>query len=190
LNVLKTTFGFFSFYKLITFVLIQQEEMERICLMLGSNLGDRIYLINKAIELIGEQVGVNLKTSAVFLTEPWGTDNALPYLNLALSLSTDKTAVDVLSLILSIEAELGRIRNGSLNAPRTIDIDIVFYGKHIVNTEKLILPHPRMHLRRFVLQPLSEIEPDFIHPVLNLSVAELLNNCTDNLAVNLLEYSS
>ena len=164
--------------------------MERVCLMLGSNLGDRILLINRAIVLIEEQIGVNLKTSSVFLTEPWGTDNALPYLNLALSLSTNKNAEEVLNLILSIEKELGRIRDGSLNAPRTIDIDIVFYGKQIFNTEKLTLPHPRMHLRRFVLQPLFEIEPDFIHPVLNLSVAELLESCNDNLAVNLLELPS
>jgi len=164
--------------------------MERVCLMLGSNLGDRISLINKAIKLIEENVGVNLKTSPVFLTAPWGTDNSLPYLNLALSLSTDKNAEAVLTQILSIEKELGRIRDGSLNAPRTIDIDIVFYGKQILNTENLTLPHPRMHLRRFVLQPLFEIEPDFIHPVLNLSVAELLKSCTDNLAVSLLEFSS
>lgn len=166
------------------------QKMERVCLMLGSNLGDRNYLISKAIVLIEEQVGVNLKTSSIFLTAPWGTNNPLPYLNLALSLSTDKNAEEVLNQIFSIEKELGRSRDGSLNAPRTIDIDIIFYGKQILNTAKLTLPHPRMHLRRFVLQPLSEIEPDFMHPVLNLSVAELLNNCNDNLAVSLLEISS
>jgi 2-amino-4-hydroxy-6-hydroxymethyldihydropteridine diphosphokinase len=164
--------------------------MERVCLMLGSNLGDRISLINKAIKLIEETVGVNLKASPIFLTAPWGTDNSLPYLNLALSLSTDKNADEVLNLILSIEKGLGRSRDGSLNAPREIDIDIVFFGRQIIKTELLTIPHPRMHLRRFVLQPLSEIEPDFIHPVLKLTVAELLNNCNDNLAVSVLEISS
>jgi len=153
--------------------------------MLGSNLGDRIYLIDKAIDLIKYQIGSNIKTSSVYSTEPWGTQNPLPYLNAAISLMTSETVEVVLKKIMSIEKKLGRKRDGSLNAPRTIDIDIIFYENLIIKRKKLTIPHPRMHLRRFVLVPLNEIEPDFIHPEFKLSVGELLKNCPDDLSVNI-----
>ncbi len=155
--------------------------------MLGSNLGDRINLINKAVELVGKQVGDILGVSSLYHTDPWGTETPLPYLNVAMSLNTDQSPDEVLGTILSIEKLLGRQRNGSRNEPRSIDIDMIFYGKLIINEKDLIIPHPRMHLRRFVLVPLCEIEPDFIHPELNLSVSELLNTCADSLGVELFE---
>lgn len=158
-----------------------------VILMLGSNLGDRICLINKAIELLGEQVGDILGVSSFYHTDPWGTEVPLPYLNVALSLNTNQSPQKVLETILSIEKLLGRQRNGSRNEPRSIDIDMIFYDKLIINDKDLIIPHPRMHLRRFVLVPLCEIEPDFIHPELNLSVSELLNACEDSLGVELFE---
>ena len=156
-----------------------------ICLMLGSNLGDRIYLINKAIRLIGEEVGDILGISSYYHTAPWGTDHPLPYVNLALSLNTRLSPQEVLKTILSIEKALGRTRNGDLNAPRSIDIDIIFYDNLIINQENLTVPHPRMHLRRFVLVPLNEIESAYVHPILGLTVEEMLAGCTDKLSVNI-----
>lgn len=153
--------------------------------MLGSNLGDRIYLINKTIELINEQVGNILSVSSLYHTAPWGTEAPQSYLNVALSINTNQSPEEVLETILSIEKLLGRIRNSDRNAPRSIDIDIIFYDDLILNEKDLIIPHPRMHLRRFVLIPLCEIEPDFMHPAFNLTVSELLNTCKDNLGVEL-----
>lgn len=153
--------------------------------MLGSNLGDRIYLINKAIRLIGEEVGSVLGISSYYHTAPWGTDHPLPYINVAISLNTQQSPEKVLQTILSIEKVLGRTRNGDQNAPRSIDIDMIFYENLIINHKNLTVPHPRMHLRRFVLVPLNEIEPEYIHPVLGLTVKGLLDKCTDNLSVNI-----
>ncbi len=156
-----------------------------VCLMLGSNLGDRICLINEAIRLIEDKVGAILGTSSYYETAPWGTDHPLPYVNVALSLNTKQSPEKVLKTILTIEKALGRTRTGDQNAPRSMDIDIIFYDNLIINQENLTVPHPRMHLRRFVLVPLNEIVPAYIHPVLGLTVKELLDACTDNLSVTI-----
>ena len=165
--------------------LLQKSIAVHVCLMLGSNLGDRICLINKAIHLIGEKVGDILCISAYYHTDPWGTDHPLPYINLALSLNTKKNPQKVLKTILNIEKTLGRTRNGDQNAPRSIDIDMIFYENLIITQKNLTVPHPRMHLRRFVLVPLCEIEPAYRHPVFGLTVEELLTRCTDKLCVNI-----
>ena len=153
--------------------------------MLGSNLGDRICLIEEAIRLIEDKVGDVVGTSSFYNTAPWGTEHPLPYVNVALCVNTQHSPEKVLETILAIEKSLGRTRNGDQNAPRSIDIDIIFYDDLIINQENLIIPHPRMHLRRFVLVPLNEIEPTYIHPVLGLTVKELLDACTDKLSVSL-----
>ena len=153
--------------------------------MLGSNLGDRIYIINEAIRLIGEKVGEILGISSYYHTEPWGTDHPLPYINLALSVNTGLSPQKVLKTILTIEKALGRTRSEDQNAPRSIDIDIIFYDDLIINQKNLTVPHPRMHLRRFVLVPLNEIEPKYIHPIFGLTVNQLLAKCTDKLSVNI-----
>ena len=154
--------------------------------MLGSNLGDRIYIINEAIRLINEKVGDILGISSYYHTAPWGTDHPLPYINLALSLNTQQNPQKVLKTILTIEKALGRTRNRDQNAPRSIDIDMIFYDNLIINQKNLTLPHPRMHLRRFVLVPLNEIEPEYVHPVFGITVNELLDKCTDKLSVNII----
>ncbi len=153
--------------------------------MLGSNLGDRICLIKEAIRLIEDKVGDILETSSFYHTAPWGTEHPLPYVNVALSVNTQQSPEKVLETILAIEKTLGRTRNGDQNAPRSMDIDIIFYDNLIINQENLTVPHPRMHLRRFVLVPLNEIAPTYIHPVLGLTVKELLDACTDKLSVSL-----
>lgn len=158
--------------------------------MLGSNLGDRICLINEAIRMIGDKVGDILATSSYYYTAPWGTDHPLPYINVAVSLNTQHNPQKVLKTILAIEKTLGRTRNGDQNAPRSMDIDIIFYDDLIINQKNLTVPHPRMHLRRFVLVPLSEIEPAYVHPALGLTVKELLDKCTDNLSVSISEEAS
>lgn len=156
-----------------------------VCLMLGSNLGNRICLINEAIRLIGDKVGDILCTSSFYHTAPWGTDHPLPYVNVALSLNTQQSPLKVLKTILTIEKALGRTRNGDQNAPRSMDIDIIFYQNLIINQKNLTVPHPRMHLRRFVLVPLCEIEPEYVHPVFEITVKDLLDQCTDKLSVSL-----
>lgn len=153
--------------------------------MLGSNLGNRICLINEAIRLIGDKVGDILCTSSFYHTAPWGTDHPLPYVNVALSLNTQQSPLKVLKTILTIEKALGRTRNGDQNAPRSMDIDIIFYQNLIINQKNLTVPHPRMHLRRFVLVPLCEIEPEYVHPVFEITVKDLLDQCTDKLSVSL-----
>ena len=153
--------------------------------MLGSNLGDRISLINEAIRLIGEEVGDIQGISSYYHTAPWGTEHLQPYINLALSLNTQQSPEQVLETILSIERVLGRTRNSDQNAPRSIDIDIILYDNLIINQENLTVPHPRMHLRRFVLVPLSEIVPGYVHPIFGITVKELLDKCTDSLGVSI-----
>lgn len=157
-----------------------------VCLMLGSNLGDRICLINEAIRLIEDEVGDIIAISSYYQTAPWGTDHPLPYVNVALSLNTQLSPRQVLKTVLTIEKELGRTRSGDQNAPRSMDIDIILYDNLIINQKNLTVPHPRMHLRRFVLVPLSEIEPEYVHPVSGLTVKELLDKCTDKLSVNII----
>lgn len=94
---------------------------------------------------------------------------------------------DLLKVNLQIEKDLGRVRNGDKYSSRTMDIDILFYDNDCINQDDLIVPHPRLHLRRFVLEPLNEIVPNFIHPVFNKSISELLNECEDTSDLKVVE---
>jgi len=158
--------------------------MERIYLSTGSNQGDRLDSLVKAARLIDKLVGKVIDYSVVVETEPWGFEAETNFYNQVLMVDTDFSPKDVLIRILCIEKELGRIREATtLYSSRSIDIDILFYGKEQVNDENLVIPHPRLHLRKFVLQPLVGIAPDFIHPGLNSSLAELLKKLDDNTQV-------
>ncbi len=116
--------------------------------------------------------------SAIYQTEPWRCGRQPDYLNAVARLSSVMTASELVDAMLGIERALGRIRTGPGRA-RTLDLDLLFHGNEVIETPSLTVPHPRLHLRRFVLVPLGQIAPNFLHPVLGKTVLELLSGCPD-----------
>ena len=117
-----------------------------------------------------------VERSSAYTTEPWGFEADEWFLNELLVLETELEPDALMDALLSIEKELGRVRHPEQKGytSRTVDLDILYYGDRIVNTEKVTVPHPRLHLRKFALEPLCEVIPDFLHPVFNLSQTQLL----------------
>jgi len=175
--------------------------MKEVFILLGSNRGDRKSFISRALEMIEIHAGVICKKSSLYETEPWGFDDPTPFLNQVVELETSLEPEHLLDQLLSIEVKLGRIRPfdgcgcgiplplasdrhaGKTEAPayagRTIDLDILFYGQRLVFTDALMIPHPRLHERRFTLVPLNEVAPEFIHPLLKKTISVLLRDCRD-----------
>lgn len=141
-------------------------------LSLGSNVGDREGNLRTAIEKLRE-VGEVLKISSIYETEPVEFTNQPWFLNCAVEFETKQSPRELLAGVLEIEESMGRKRIQP-KGPRTIDIDILLFGDDIVNEEKLMIPHPAMHERGFVLEPLAEIAPEVKHPVLKKTVREML----------------
>ena len=159
----------------------------KVILSIGSNLGDRSQNIRNAVKEICDSIGIVLKISHAYETAAWGFSSE-PFLNIALLLETSKSATDVLTCALNIENQLGRIRNDSQTyEARTIDIDIIDYNNEILELEYLQLPHPNMHLRQFVLQPMLDLDIDFVHPIIKQNLKSLIENCPDNSMVNFYE---
>ena len=152
-------------------------------LLIGGNLGDRKENLLTAISLINEQCGPLTRSSSVYETEAWGQTDQPSFLNQALEISTTLNARQLMRKILKIEKEMGRVRKEKLG-PRIIDIDILLFENEIHDLRFLKIPHPEMHNRRFVLVPLAEIDPTLQHPVLKKTIAELLEECPDNLQVS------
>jgi GTP cyclohydrolase-4 len=139
-------------------------------LSLGSNLGNRQANLDQALKLISERMRLG-KVSSIYDTEPVGLVNQPRFLNLACEVLTRLSPEGLLALLKGIEQKMGRYsRTGE---PRIIDIDIVLFGDQVISTPNLVIPHPKMHERAFVLIPLAEIAPDFIHPVLKKTIKEL-----------------
>ena len=142
-------------------------------LSLGSNLGDRAANLNAAIEHLGE-LGRVVAVSSFYETEPVGYTDQPWFLNCAVKLDSEKMPRQLMGRILDIEREMGRNRKRERSkGPRKIDIDILLFGNSIVDTQSLTIPHPALHERRFVLEPLAEIAPEVRHPVLRRKVREL-----------------
>ena len=169
--------------------------MKEVFLLLGGNQGDRRDFLSRALEMISENAGTILNKSNVYETEPWGFKDPNPFLNQVVEISTDYNPAELLEQLLTIETQLGRIRpfnscgcsDQGCYTGRTIDLDILFYGQKLVFTDRLMIPHPRLHERRFSLIPLNEIAPDFIHPLLKKSISVLLQGCTDQAKVKKIE---
>ena len=151
--------------------------MPRAFILAGTNLGDRKANLDFALSSLGKG-GIVLKTSSHFETEPVGFLDQPWFLNQAFELETSLAPSDLLLLCQNIELSCGRVRTFT-NAPRTLDLDILLYGDIVVNRQNLIIPHPRLPERKFALEPLAEIAPDFIHPVLKESIRSLLEKCPD-----------
>lgn len=143
-----------------------------IYLALGSNLGDRMGNLASAVERLSQKMTIK-KLSSVYETEPVYYEEQPLYLNAVLSAVTELEPFDLLRFVKSIESDLGR-QPSFRNAPRLIDIDIVFYSDRVVQTAELIIPHPRIAERAFVLAPLAEIAPELVHPVTHEKVEDLL----------------
>lgn len=155
--------------------------MTIVYLSLGSNTGDRFKLIEQAVGLLNLAQDIKLiRTSALYETEPWGLKNQNWFLNMIAEIKTPLSAQDLLVKCQNIERTLGRNREKETRwGERPIDIDIIFYGKEIINTQFLTIPHKHMHKRAFVLVPLLELVPDFVHPVSNKTVSELYDDLED-----------
>jgi 2-amino-4-hydroxy-6-hydroxymethyldihydropteridine diphosphokinase len=148
-------------------------------LCLGGNLGDRPGNLKKARMLVESRCGKIGAASKIYETEAWGSDSASKYLNQVIRIKTRLNEHKLLKRLLTIEKELGRERKGKKNEDRLIDIDILFFNDSIVEMKNIVIPHPRLHLRRFVLKPLIDIDKKFKHPFLNESIEKLYAKCPD-----------
>ncbi|MGC8803866.1 MAG: 2-amino-4-hydroxy-6-hydroxymethyldihydropteridine diphosphokinase [Bacteroidales bacterium] len=153
--------------------------MESVFLSLGSNLGDRYGYLQYAHRAIEHRIGGVMAKSSVYESAPWGFASDNFFYNQVLRIQCEVEVTELLLALQQVEREAGRERLTTHYADRTLDIDILFYGDKVVTLPDLIVPHPYITERRFVLEPLCEIAPSFVHPVLQLNLQELLDQCRD-----------
>ncbi|MDQ8005849.1 MAG: 2-amino-4-hydroxy-6-hydroxymethyldihydropteridine diphosphokinase [Pedobacter sp.] len=162
-------------------------EQQEAYLLLGTNMGDRAQNLITAIAFIERQVGSVFVKSSIYETAAWGKTDQPGFLNQAIGVRTDLQPLQMLRALLAIEQKMGRVRLERWGQ-RLIDIDIIFYEDVIcLDDSDLQLPHPEMHKRRFVLEPLNEIAGNFVHPIFKKKVSSILSNLTDELTVEKLK---
>lgn len=160
--------------------------MATLYLLLGANLEDPKKQLAAAVQAIQEQIGKIVQQSSIYITESWGTEEKQPdYLNQVLAVQSEWSAQEVLQKTQHIEEKLGRVRHKKWEA-RVIDIDILFYEDAIIDLPNLKIPHPLFQERNFAMVPMNEIAPNYIHPVFNKNITELLRESSDDLAVKLI----
>ena len=153
------------------------EQKKIIYLGLGTNTGNRAENLTRAIEELSLALGNCIAESSFIDTEPWGFDSNNRFLNCVVAFETDKSSIGVLEITEGIERKLGRTTKSTdgVYHDRIIDIDILLYGNEKIQSERLTIPHPLMHMRDFVLVPLAQIAPGAIHPIYEKSIKELLD---------------
>ncbi|MBL0056153.1 MAG: 2-amino-4-hydroxy-6-hydroxymethyldihydropteridine diphosphokinase [Chitinophagaceae bacterium] len=156
--------------------------MKKLYLLLGGNMGDIREQFRQAKKNIVSVIGPIIRESGIYQTAPWGNTRQPDFLNQVIIVETNLSPTDTMNCILGIEKKMGRVRTKK-NAPRLIDIDILFYGKLTLDEPRLKIPHPHLQNRRFVLTPLNELSPGFKHPVSGKTIHQLLRVCPDTLAV-------
>ena len=157
--------------------------MNTLILGLGGNKGNVTETLHLAQKYLNDEIGLITKKSSNYKTAAWGNSNQPDFLNMVLVLETILEVEQCLEKVLSIEQKLGRIRTAEKWVERTIDIDLLFYNQLIIDKSNLKVPHPYLHERKFVLIPLNEVAPKFLHPKFNTTTEELLKKCTDVLDV-------
>jgi len=156
-------------------------------LLLGSNLGNRAQVLEKATSSINSKLGSVVKASSIYETSAWGIEDQPPFLNQVIQIETQLTPHQLLTEINLIEKQLGRVRHEKWGE-RLIDIDILYYNTSIIHTRELKIPHPQIINRRFTLAPLAEVAPNYIHPMLEKTQQQLLAECKDELEVKKFTY--
>jgi 2-amino-4-hydroxy-6-hydroxymethyldihydropteridine diphosphokinase len=154
--------------------------MGKVFLSLGTNLEDRKVFLEKSIAMIIKRIGSVLSMSSIYQTEPWGFNTEKLFLNQVILVESTLAPKKILKEIHLIEKKIGRVKTSAGFESRIIDIDILFYDEWILNERDLIIPHPHIGDRKFVLLPMVEVSPQFIHPVLKKNMLYLASNCTDN----------
>ena len=162
--------------------------LESVFVLIGSNLGNRELLVNQACSMIDERCGRIVAKSRLYESEPWGFKSEYWFLNQVIMIETPLSPDALMDSLLAIEKELGRDRTtpheGYVSRP--MDLDILYWGKDlIVDKQHVIVPHPRLHKRRFTLLPLCDVAPDYIHPILKKTNRQLLDECQDSGKVNI-----
>jgi len=152
--------------------------MSKVYLLIGSNKGNRSLLINKAIDEIEKKVGIIISRSSIYQSKSWGFDSN-DFYNLCLLIDTDIMPKSLLINLKKIEKSMGREDVDGSYSDRLIDIDILFYDNITTDSEDLKIPHPKIEIRKFVLVPMLEIADDYVHPILNKTIKELYNDCSD-----------
>lgn len=161
--------------------------MNQVVLILGSNLDNRIELLSTACNMIFSEIGLVVKSSSIYESEPWGYESKNSFLNQVLHIETNDNPQETLDKCLLIESKLGRVRNAEgTYSDRSIDIDILLFEDLIISTTSLEIPHPRMHERRFCLEPLVEISPDWVIPTFQKTTSQVLAICPDNSKISIL----